>query len=196
MTFYLGKAKQCKHCCPPGKRGNLGSALLLTPETLQPFLPLLFCHLTSLSGYLPPSLNILFIVTPCPFLFASLPLGTLLPLCALFSNPTGSPWREHVSLGEHGVLTLEQLACKKGKLAEKLLRSFPARQPSLSKPRRLLRCRPFSQSRWQERKRDQRCFCPQRNWRRNNCRSNRAASVRAFSQLSPIKLELGVLQLP
>lgn len=82
------------------------------------------------------------------------------------------------------VLTLEQLACKNGKLAEKLLRSFPARQLSLSKPRRLLRCRPFSQSRWQERKRDQRCFCPQRSWRRDNYRSNRAPSARAFSQLS------------
>lgn len=92
MTFYLGKAKQCEHCCPPGKRGNLGSALLLTPETSQPFLPLLFCRLTSLSSYLPPSLNSLFIVTPCPFLFASLPLGTLLPLYPLFSNSTGSPW--------------------------------------------------------------------------------------------------------
>lgn len=92
MTFYLGKVKQCEHCCPPGKRGNLGSALLLTPETSQPFLPLLFCRLTSLSSYLPPSLNSLFIVTPCPFLFASLPLGTLLPLYPLFSNSTGSPW--------------------------------------------------------------------------------------------------------
>lgn len=94
------------------------------------------------------------------------------------------------------VLTLEQLACKKGKLAEKLLRSFPARQLSLSKPRRLLRCRPFSQSRWQERKRDQRYFCPQRSWRRDNCRSNRAPFARAFSQLSLIKLKLWVLQLP
>lgn len=133
---------------------------------------LLFCRFTSSSSYLPPSLNILFIVTPYPFLFASLPLVTLLPLCALFSNPIGSSWLSpRRTWSSYLFWLLSNSPVKKGKLAEKLLRSFPARQPSLSKPRRLLRCRPFPQSRRQER-RDQRCFCPQRSWGRDNCRSN------------------------